>query len=80
MKTIAAVLGAVLAVSSLSACSASEGAQSVPDCNGGWDTGVGCPVTIQYEDRDLHCVSWSGSHGEIGLTCDFVRFHAEEGD
>lgn len=61
----------------LTACSASPGAQEVPECNSGTGYGVGCPVEIKYEGETLHCLTWDGSHGETGMTCDFVRWHKE---
>jgi hypothetical protein len=40
--------------------------------------GKPCAVTIDYKGRDLDCVSWFGSHGERGFTCDFVAYHQED--
>ena len=77
MNVRVALVG-VLAVFGLSACGTTPGAQEIPQCQDGGFNGAGCPVVVQYEDRDLHCVSWDGSQGETGLTCDFVRFHAED--
>jgi hypothetical protein len=56
------------------ACGTTPGAQEIQDCESGGNNAVGCEVTIQYNGRPLNCVSWSGSHGEVGLTCDFVQY------
>ena len=37
-------------------------------------------TTVNYNGRDLDCVTWYGSHQEVGLTCDFVKYHKENGD
>ncbi len=34
-------------------------------------------TTVQYDGRDLDCITWTGSHGEVGLACDFVKYHKE---
>ena len=34
-------------------------------------------TTVQYNGEDLDCVTWTGSHNEVGLTCDFVKYHSQ---
>jgi hypothetical protein len=34
-------------------------------------------TTVDYQGRPLDCVTWQGSHGEVGLTCDFVKYHEQ---
>lgn len=34
-------------------------------------------TTVQYNGRELDCVTWYGSHNEVGLSCDFVKYHKE---
>lgn len=35
-------------------------------------------ITVDYKGKPLDCTTWSGSHGELGMTCDFVKYHANE--
>lgn len=35
-------------------------------------------ITVEYDGRDLECITWEGSHSEVGFTCDFVKYHAEQ--
>jgi hypothetical protein len=77
MRRIAFIVAGFLIGLSLVACSESPDAQDVPECkSGGLSNGTGCAVTIDYKGKPLNCVSWQGSHGETGLTCDFVEYHA----
>lgn len=76
MRKVLIVLVMILGFG-LTACGEGTG-QNVPSCDE-WEGGSGCAVVIQYEDEDIHCLSWDGSHGEKGLTCDFVRWHKEHG-
>lgn len=62
------------------ACSSNPDAVELPACELEGNNASGCPVVIDYEGRDLHCISWEGSHREKGLTCDFVRYHKEVSD
>jgi hypothetical protein len=34
-------------------------------------------TTIDYKGRPLDCITWDGSHGEVGMTCDFVGYHEQ---
>lgn len=37
-------------------------------------------ITMDYNGNPLDCVTWWGSHGETGMTCDFVSYHADYPD
>jgi hypothetical protein len=76
MKIKMAIVG-LLAVPALTACATDAGSQRVSDCETNGDNAVGCTATIQYQGKPLNCVTWSGSHGEVGLTCDFVEYHSK---
>jgi len=53
-----------------------SGNKTVDECtNGG---GNNCVTTINYKGKPLHCVTWSGSHSEVGLACDFVEYHLND--
>ena len=77
MKKIALALVTVLALSSCA--DAQPDAQEIVSCGGDVKAGAGCAVTIQYNGKPLNCVSWDGSHGETGLSCDFVEYHNSVG-
>ena len=34
-------------------------------------------IVIQYQGRPLDCITWLGSHQEVGLSCDFVKYHGK---
>lgn len=77
MKKIALAIVAVIA---LSGCGAQE---NDPRLDGAEDLGSRenhSVVTVQYDGRDLDCITWSGSHGEAGMTCDFVKYHADDSE
>lgn len=76
MKTLIAVIAVGTLAATFTACEEDNNPQEVPSC-GGFDPATGCPATIEYEGKPLHCVSWDGSHGETGLTCDFTRYWKE---
>lgn len=66
MTTLTRLLAA-MALSTLPACgNAADVPAAVND-----NCDKACEVTIEYEGRPLHCITWLGSHGEIGYTCDF---------
>lgn len=71
------ILPIMFVIIGLSACGTSEGVQEIPRCESNVGGASGCEVTIKYMDKDIHCLSWGGSHGETGLTCDFVRYWKE---
>lgn len=70
---VAAVL--TLAVVVLTGCGNTGNADRVGGDDSYPAAGV---VTIEYDGRDLDCVTWHGSHNEVGLTCDFVKYHFGE--
>ena len=66
----------LLIVPALVACAgAKPDAQEIDSCGGDVKSGAGCAVTITYRGKPLNCVTWDGSHGETGLSCDFVEYH-----
>jgi hypothetical protein len=72
-KTLVVV--AMLAGIVLTGCSSEgENQQEIPTCTDPSKI-VACDAVIQYEGRDLHCITWEGGNGDRGLTCDFVRFY-----
>lgn len=73
MKKFALVTLAA-SVFALTGCSADSGDQSRV---GDDDTPAEGVVTVQYDGKPLDCVTWLGSHQEIGMTCDFVKYHLE---
>ena len=46
-------------------------------CTAGDDAGPEKAKVLyfNYDGAPIECVAWRGSHGEIGLTCDFVEYH-----
>lgn len=60
MKKVIAVV--VLAGIAMTGCATTEN----PDFD---------ETVVHYDGRDLDCITWTGSHGEVGLTCDFVKYH-----
>lgn len=75
MRKIALVTVGLVAAVSLTACGTTPGGQRVESCQIDGATAAGCPVTIDYNGSPLNCITWDGSHGETGLTCDFVEYH-----
>ena len=67
------LLIAAAALIALAACSKEQFAKV--ECPG--DNGSNCTTTIFYRGHPLDCILWDGSHGEVGMTCDFVKYHAE---
>lgn len=74
-KITLALVGIVTAVSLTACADAAPDSQEITSCGGDMDYGVGCAVTVTYKGNPLNCVSWDGSHGEVGLNCDFVEYN-----
>ena len=71
MKSFRLILAALFAAITLSACSASTGdASRVSE-----DSAAEGVVTVEYDGKPLDCITWYGSHSEVGLSCDFVKYH-----
>lgn len=71
VKRSAVFAGIATIVIALTGCS---GNQDAPELTAP-DT-----VTIDYNGNPLDCVTWPGSHGEVGRTCDFVAYHTNYPD
>ena len=69
-KIVVASVFAAVSLVSLTGC----GNNDTP--TGYADGGV---ITVDYNGKPLNCVTWNGSHGEEGRTCDFVEYHEKYG-
>lgn len=80
MRKIAMLAAGTIVAFSLTSCAdAQPGATDITACGGDVEKSAGCETTIMYKGQPLNCVTWDGSHGEVGLTCDFVEYHARSG-
>lgn len=68
----------LLVAFALTGCSAGPDTEKVSGCDAGLDQVV-CDKTVSYKGHSIDCIAWNGSHGEVGLTCDFVKYHNENG-
>lgn len=75
MRKFPALAAAAALAMTLTACGADAGDASRVEEDGP-AKGV---VTIQYDGKPLDCITWYGSHSELGMTCDFVKYHLDSG-
>ena len=73
MKKKITALALVLAVALTGCDDVRSGNKNVGDC-GTENASNNCVTTVMYNGKPLKCVTWSGSHSEIGLSCDFVQY------
>ena len=71
MKKALAIAFAALIALTMSACAEPTPAERVQD------RVANNVITVDYNGKPLDCITWGGSHGELGMTCDFVKYHAE---
>lgn len=78
LRTLAVliIVGSLLLV--LVACgnTVRSGNKEIGDCND--SGGSNCVTTITYKGKPLNCVTWAGYGTEVGLSCDFVEYHAND--
>lgn len=70
-KTLAIVSAAVIALT-LGGCVSDAHVEEKAR-----DTAATQVITVEYKGKPLDCITWTGYAGEVGMTCDFVKYHAE---
>lgn len=64
MKKILVTAAVVLAGMTMVGCSSTED----PDFD---------ETVVMYHGKPIDCITWYGSHNEVGMTCDFVKWHKD---